>query len=109
MSILFLYLRIFPSHKFKIASIVAGVLNIAWCISLTGAIIFSCKPVEYFWDKSIPNGYCHSQNTRGYGITAANFITDLAVWLLPIPWLWGLQMETSRKLAVIGMFLLGGL
>ena len=91
------------------ASVTAGLLNIAWWISLMFAVIFSCKPVQYFWDRSIPNGTCIDQNARAYGITAANFVTDLVVWLLPVPWLWGLHIQLSRKLAVIGIFLLGGL
>lgn len=109
LAILCLYHRIFPSRGFRYASIAAGVLNIAWSIVQIITTIFACKPVQYFWDPSIPGGSCLSLYVRGYGFTAANFVTDLVIWLLPIPWLWGLQMTRSRKLIIIGMFLVGGL
>jgi len=72
------------------------------------AIIFSCHPVQYYWDKSIPGGTCININSLSYGITGAGFITDLMVLLLPLPSLWNLQMQSSRKLAIMGIFVLGG-
>ena len=108
-SILFFYHRIFPSRTFTRISIVIGCVSIAWWLSLVFSIIFSCKPVNYFWNKSNPNGHCLDENTLAYGITGANIVTDILVLCLPFPWLWRLQMPMSRKLLIIGMFALGGL
>ena len=82
---------------------------IAWWFSLTLSIVLSCAPIQYFWDKTIRNGHCINENSLSYGISAANIITDILVLVMPIPWLWKLQMPMTRKLAVIGMFLLGSL
>lgn len=109
LSILLLYYRIFPSTGFKKAFILVGGLNVALWIAQMFSIIFICTPTSYFWDRSIPNGHCFDINTFAYGITGANFGIDLMIWLLPLPWLWTLQMKVSKKLAVIGLFLLGGL
>ena len=73
------------------------------------SVIFACVPISYYWDKSIAGGHCININYLGYGITGAGFLTDLLIWLLPVPWLWSLQMKLPRKLAVIGIFLLGGM
>ena len=48
-------------------------------------------------------------NNFSYGISAANILTDVIVLVLPIPWLYGLQMKTSKKVAIGGIFLLGSL
>ena len=82
---------------------------IAWWISLMFTVVFSCKPIQFFWDKSIPGGTCLNENVVAYGTTGVNIVTDLIVLCLPIPWLWNLQMPLSRKLNVIGIFILGGL
>lgn len=109
LSLLFFYHRIFPVRKFIIISIVTGCVMIAWCIALIFAVIFSCRPLAYFWDKTIKGGSCINENNLAYGITATNIITDIIVLVLPVPWLWNLQMAATRKMAIIGIFLLGSL
>ena len=104
---LFFYRRIFPVKRFVILSVVTGAATLAWCIALIFSIIFSCKPVQFFWDKNIPGGRCLNENSLSYGITAANIATDIAVLVLPLPWLWRLQMNFNRKVAISGIFLLG--
>ena len=108
-SILLLYHRIFPSTGFRKAFLVIGGINVALWISHMVSVVFACVPVAYYWNKKLPNGHCINLNTFAYGITGANFVTDILIWLLPIPWLWSLQMKLPRKLAVIGIFLLGGM
>ena len=82
---------------------------IGWWLSLVLATLLQCRPLAYFWDKTIDNGYCINENSFAYGITAANVITDIVVLVLPIPWLWRLQLAPRKKLAVIGIFVLGSL
>ena len=82
---------------------------IAWCVSLIFAVVFSCRPVAFFWDKTIKGGTCIDENNLAYGITATNIVTDIVVLILPIPWMWGLQMPAAKKMAIVGMFLLGSL
>ncbi|KAK3170138.1 hypothetical protein OEA41_009524 [Lepraria neglecta] len=107
LSLLFFYHRIFPVRKFTIISIITGIVMVGWCIALIFSVIFGCKPVGYFWDKTIQGGHCINENVLSYGITAANIATDIIVLVLPIPWLWNLQMRTSKKLALSGIFVLG--
>ena len=109
LSILCFYHRIFPSVKFNRVVICVSALVIAWCLALVLCVIFTCKPVQYLWDKSIPGGSCININYQAYGITAASFLTDLVILLLPLRPLFGLQMQLSRKMSIAGIFLLGGL
>lgn len=68
-----------------------------------------CRPLAYYWDRSIPNGYCVNDNLIGYSITGANIVTDLVVLVMPIPWLWGMNMTVPKRMAVVGLFILGSL
>jgi len=110
-SILFFYLRIFPGGRFRSAVICVGALQIAWCISVFAAVLFSCTPVKYFWDKNGPygNGHCINITAMLYAATSTGFLADVSVWCLPIAPLWALQMQLSRKIVIIAIFLLGGL
>lgn len=80
---------------------------VAWALALIISIFASCQPFRYIWDKTIPGGHCINVNAQSYVITAINIATDIVLLVLPVPWLWNLQMETSRKLAIIMIFLLG--
>lgn len=40
---------------------------------------------------------------------AINILTDVSILILPIPIVWHLQITKSQKLAVSGIFLMGGL
>lgn len=68
-----------------------------------------CRPLAYYWDRSIPKGYCTNDNLIGYSITSVNIVTDVIVLLMPLPWLWGLQVNLMKRLAIIGLFVLGSL
>jgi hypothetical protein len=93
-----------------LACVFGAVLMIAWWISTILLVIFSCTPVAYNWDKSIPGGKCTLLvNNVAYGITASNLLTDLYVFVLPIPVLAGLNMGRGRKFGIIGTFVLGAL
>ncbi|KAL8751868.1 MAG: hypothetical protein Q9199_006134, partial [Rusavskia elegans] len=107
-SILWFYHRIFPIRKFTISCIVIGAVTVAWFIASIVAQFLICRPFQYFWDKSIPGGKCISANHVAYFITSPpDILTSLAILILPIPWLWGLQMQRRRKIAISGIFILG--
>ena len=60
-SILLQYLRIFPYRLFRIFNYSLMAFIFAWSCWTVFSAIFFCRPVEYFWDKSIPNGTCLSK------------------------------------------------
>ncbi|KAL9607322.1 MAG: hypothetical protein Q9167_007756, partial [Letrouitia subvulpina] len=106
-SILFFYARLFPFRSFRIAAIIIGGIEILWWIGLMLTAFLHCRPLAYYWDRSIPNGYCTNDNLIGYTITSVNIVTDVIVLLMPLPWLWGLQLNLAKRLAIIGLFVLG--
>ncbi|KAL8893717.1 MAG: hypothetical protein Q9192_004995 [Flavoplaca navasiana] len=110
LSILWFYHRIFPIRKFTISCIAIAAVTVAWLIASLVAQFLLCRPFQYFWDKSIPGGTCINIKHVAYFITSPpDILTSIAILILPIPSLWGLQMQRRRKLAISGIFLLASL
>ena len=110
LSVLFFYHRIFPSKGFLFISIIIGIVTIAWFIVFIFLQFFTCVPLDYYWDKSIPGGHCIDDHIIAfYGTSPGDIATNIAILILPIPYLWNLQMHWQRKVAVIAIFLLGSL
>lgn len=86
-----------------------AVFLIGWGIAFPLTVVFNCKPISYFWDKSIPGGHCIDAQVMSYALASVSTLTDVVVWALPIPWLWGLQMNIGKRLGIVATFALGGL
>lgn len=107
-SILFQYLRIFPSRPFRISCYIAmGVVASysTWAI-VSGFV--NCVPIAKFWDRSI-QGYCLSFEALWFFNAAMNIFTDLALLIMPMPLLSQLQLPRMQKIALVGVFAIGGL
>ncbi|KAI9711780.1 MAG: hypothetical protein M1820_001925 [Bogoriella megaspora] len=107
-SVLLLYLRIFS--KLRYMRIAAWTL-IAFCALWGTAIIITgilqCRPVQRFWDPFVP-GQCFDSRLLFIISTGISVATDVIVLVLPLHGIWGLQMPTSQKFQISGIFLLGG-
>ncbi|KAL9585101.1 MAG: hypothetical protein Q9212_001727 [Teloschistes hypoglaucus] len=107
-SVLFFYHRIFPIRAFTLWNIAIGVIVVAWFIAVIVAQFLTCRPIAFYWDKSIPGGHCINSNHVAYYITSPpDIITNIAILVLPIPWLWNLQMQFRRKVVLTFIFVLG--
>lgn len=128
MQILFAYVLIYvvtvPLIKFSILLLYRRIFGMTWtiwvCMLLTAgyfvscavAFLVCCQPVSYYWSQYADptGGKCVFDLYPFYiGNAAANLTTDVLILLVPIPLTWKLQMRTSQKILIIGIFLLGGL
>ena len=110
LSVLFYYQRIFRERQFRIICIFVGLVVVAWLIAYMFLEFFTCIPFAYYWNKAIPGGHCINQNhVAYYGTTPPDFLTNLALLVLPIPYLWKLQMQRAKKVAITVIFVLGTL
>lgn len=108
MSILHLYISIFglTSPRFcRIVWIVMGICIVSTIIFVIQILVL-CRPLAFFWDKSV-NGKCGSLNLTylipGIIIT----IEDVAVFALPMKLLWKLKMPTKKKIGAMFIFGIG--
>ena len=106
-SILLLYRSLFPTHKFHIVIGLVGILIVVWSFMSLCVAIFACWPISGNWDPKITT--CINEGLFFLVAALINIITDLAVLCLPLRQVWQLQLSSARKIAVSGLFLLGGL
>ncbi len=107
--LLLFYFRIFSNPRFKLAVWAVAIFVIAWCPAVFFTDLFQCSPVALAWDKSIEGGRCINVQAFFRYIVISNVMSDIAVLVLPLPVIWYLQMSIRQKLALTGVFLLGGM
>jgi hypothetical protein len=100
------YQRVLAVGSYRNRFIWTLVIVTGWSVASLLVSIFSCTPVEGFWDSTV-NARC-IPNHHWWEINAAgNIVTDFAVFCLPIPTLWKLRMPRGQKVALLGIFGLG--
>ncbi|KAH6650542.1 hypothetical protein F5144DRAFT_588997 [Chaetomium tenue] len=102
------YHRIFGdgSLRTSIAIIIGLVVIAMWSISQLLVVIFTCTPVPKFWHHEIP-GTCIPSLPFWYINAAGNIVTDIIIFVLPLPALCRLNLRRGQKFALLGVFSLG--
>ena len=110
-SVIFLYRRIFTVRSFRHVADVAIAATTAWGISFTLVTAFQCTPVSTIWNQFEINytAYCINQQAFYMATAVTDVVIDLFIFSLPIPMVLKLHLPTRQKIAVAGMFLLGGM
>lgn len=112
-SIVFLYLRIFPSNssrRFAYVSwaVIAGLL--AYLVGFWIYYAVECRPLSYFWYQwdGEHEGSCPGTETAVYLNSSLNIFFDILVFFLPVPQIMRLQIkDPKRKLGILLTFLVG--
>jgi hypothetical protein len=100
-SMLFFFLRIFPTRRMIIASKIALGIVAMWTISFVFASIFFCTPISAQWTNQ---GKCGAYIPFIQSIIATNAAGDLIIMAMPMQSLWTLQKRTQEKLAIMLCF-----
>lgn len=106
-SLLFSYWRTFVTKQFRRAIYVVGAIILANAIENMLVFLFQCNPVSKGWNPVL-RGHCINQ---GLFITLASLFyiaTDFAIYIMPMPVIWHLQMTRRRKMEISVVFLIGG-
>lgn len=107
-SILLLYLRIFPNKSFRKAVYGLLVFVIGYAVASITATTFQCTPVARTFDHDIP-GTCINNTAFWYANAGANILSDFAILALPMPVVNSLHLPRRQKLGLMVVFALGGL
>ncbi|KAI0139368.1 hypothetical protein F4776DRAFT_662327 [Hypoxylon sp. NC0597] len=106
-SILFFYFRLFPQKTYRIFLwAMMGFVGLTGLISSIAGI-FQCTPVHKAWDTAIP-GTCFNRPAFFFANASLNIFQDLVIYLLPSPILWNVHLPTKQRIALIGVFVVGG-
>ncbi|ROT43009.1 hypothetical protein SODALDRAFT_327179 [Sodiomyces alkalinus F11] len=86
--------------------------NLSLMVAIFVTVIFQCTPVSFFWEQfgpgADPNGKCINMGAFYVSTSALNVLTDLLVLALPFWIFLGLKMPKRVKIALLGVFALGG-
>jgi hypothetical protein len=78
--------------------------NIALLIAVLFASIFTCVPVNKYWDRSVP-GVCNAESYQYMVTSGLTVLTDVLVVAIPVKIVLGLQI--AKKLKIILVCVLG--
>ena len=128
LSLLFLYLDVFPQQKFRILCWALIIHISLTLIALNIVTILQCQPIQFSWDKSLDGKWyvvgksllhivytdatlTFSINIKAfwYAQSGWNTLMDVIVLVMPIPLVVKLQMNLRGKLGLFAVFLLGTL
>jgi len=106
-SILAFYWRLFAVAS-RLPIIVMEVVIMAWAVCMTLVLIFQCHPVEDGWLLLAPDRKCIDLKKLLLSAAVPNIVTDAIMMAMPVPYILRLNMRFSQKIAVAGVFLVGG-
>ncbi|KAF3003335.1 hypothetical protein E8E14_000770 [Neopestalotiopsis sp. 37M] len=111
LSILVMYNRIFSIERvFRRLVIILSVVVICFWIGCTVANLTNCVPMKYIWINSLSDPrYCFNYNYYWLSSGLVEAVLDVLILLLPVKAVMGLQFSRKQKVAVVSVFLLGGL
>ncbi|KAL0941247.1 uncharacterized protein CTRU02_204010 [Colletotrichum truncatum] len=106
MSFAVLYLRLLPDQVYQRINKFLIALLLAEGIEETAVVIFRCAPIQRAWTPSVP-GTCLDLTIFYYSAFVIKLLTDLVLFIQPIPTIWKLQLPIAKRCGVIFMLSLG--
>ena len=82
-------------------------INAAWGIAFTIVYLAQCIPLTFGPTKPV-NQHCVDISSN-YGFAVSSIFLDVFVLCMPWVMVWRLQMSLRNKIAVLGIFMLGGM
>ncbi|KAJ5516058.1 hypothetical protein N7527_007618 [Penicillium freii] len=106
LSILGLYYRIFSTVVFRRVVIGTAVFILCWLAAMEIGLGLECTPIERIWNSDV-KGTCINLVAFSYFTNITNLVTDIWVFILPLPIIFGLHINRRQKLEVAGVFAIG--
>lgn len=95
---------------FVLLTYIIGAFVLAWFLVTEVVSCLNCRPFRGMWDITLdPPAKCINQKAAYIWLSFPSMLADVAILCLPLGKVWQLQMSPRLKVAVAGMFLLGGL
>ncbi|KAI4239250.1 MAG: hypothetical protein LQ349_000505 [Xanthoria aureola] len=94
------------SKRWRYCIYAIAAVCIGFFISGTITAIFQCRPISFFWTRK-GKGECINELALIYFSQSLQVLTDILILTLPIPVVWKLRLRRSKKIGVLGIFLLG--
>ena len=106
LSVLLMYAAMIPkSSMLKWARALGGLITI-WNIANIITVLLLCRPFAKNWDFELL-GTCGSQPTFYFAMWFLNLVADAIIIVLPMPYLYNLQLAWRKKLAAMALLSIG--
>ncbi|KAH7038389.1 uncharacterized protein B0I36DRAFT_219936, partial [Microdochium trichocladiopsis] len=108
LSLLAFYLQLSPERWFRVAvwTCIACVSTLTFVI--TTLLFYHCTPARASWDV-LTTGTCVDTGILYMATAVQNIVTDIVIFLLPIPMVLGLQMGRRQKIGALVIFGIGSI
>ncbi|KAI1131367.1 hypothetical protein F5Y10DRAFT_287143 [Nemania abortiva] len=100
------YYRVLVLKRFQTVCAVAMITVGAWGLSQIFVGLFICTPVAGFWDTTL-DATCIPVPQQWYINAGGNIVTDIIVFVLPLPVLAHLKLPRVQRLSLVGIFSFG--
>ncbi|KAI0470745.1 hypothetical protein GGR56DRAFT_660360 [Xylariaceae sp. FL0804] len=107
LSVLCLYLRVFVEKKIRITAKIAIGVVLAGTFGNFLQPWLMCQPFQALYDPTITDAKCGDELASLVAMGVFQVVTDFVILGLPLLSLWKLKMRPRRKLALMGVFLVG--
>ncbi|KAH0841683.1 hypothetical protein FOPE_06805 [Fonsecaea pedrosoi] len=108
MVLLIFFLKLGNRQKWYIWSIwFTMAVTVGSNIGLLLALAFGCNPIRKSWDITVTGGSCINLQAVYKSIAAFGIVTDVMVFLIPIPMVIGLHLSRAKKAGLFFLFGLG--
>ncbi|GKT54040.1 integral membrane protein [Colletotrichum tofieldiae] len=107
LSLLTFYLHLSPQRWFR-AAVWAGIVVVSLytgCITLL--MLFHCNPIRKAFDFTITGGTCLDVGVLYMATAVSNIITDVMLFVLPMPMIFNLRMKMAQKIGAVFIFAIG--
>ena len=105
LTLLLLYFRLFSCSRWTAAAIYFGITATGvFYTATTVAYGIQCRPGQ---KGLVASERCALKSDVTYAQGAFGVVSDIYIFILPIPVIWGLQLSVSKKLGVAAIFLTG--
>jgi hypothetical protein len=102
-----MYSKIFSMRAFVWTARITAMIIVVWALTTTLMGFLMCRPFAFNWNPTLPDGHCGNQ-VLSYQVTGAlNLITDLVVLVLPMQYLYSLNLALYKKIVLMVSFAVG--
>ncbi|KAK1701612.1 hypothetical protein BDP67DRAFT_423874 [Colletotrichum lupini] len=107
-SLLTSYLNISPQRWYRNAILTAIAMVAAYTVIIASLLLFHCQPIRTNWDP-YTSGTCLNSAVLYMAIAVSNIVSDVVLFIIPIPMVLRLQMRPAVKVGAVLMFGIGSI
>ncbi|KAF2869133.1 hypothetical protein BDV95DRAFT_112969 [Massariosphaeria phaeospora] len=107
MSLLSLYRRLFTTQGYRQICLGLMALSVLWFVGAEIGNFIICIPFDSFWNRLKP-GRCLNFNIYALAVGIVDVVIDFCILAVPVKIVVSLHLPMYKKIAVSGIFLLGG-